>query len=53
MSADHQGLFGLGALNIPTFLLAKGDEVITDDMSRARHAVAQALLGAFEHPMFR
>ena len=27
-----KGLFGLGALNIPTFLLAKGDDVITDDM---------------------
>jgi predicted secreted hydrolase len=27
-----KGLFGLGALNIPTFMLAKGDKVITDDM---------------------
>ena len=27
-----KGLFGLGAINIPTFLLARGDEVITDDM---------------------
>lgn len=27
-----KGLLGLGSLNIPTFLLAKGDEVITDDM---------------------
>ncbi len=27
-----KGLFGLGAINIPTFLLAKGDEVVTDDM---------------------
>lgn len=27
-----KGLFGLGALNIPTFMLAKGDELITDDM---------------------
>ncbi|MFV0318702.1 MAG: lipocalin-like domain-containing protein [Microthrixaceae bacterium] len=27
-----KGLFGLGSINIPTFLLAKGDEVITDDM---------------------
>lgn len=27
-----KGLFGLGAINIPTFLLAKGDEVITDDL---------------------
>ncbi len=96
-----KGLFGLGALNIPTFLLAKGDEVITDDllplrletsgdvpgpghqhypteltwswrsdggsvtmhvtnvemiealeMSKAHHGIAQALLGAFEHPMY-
>jgi len=27
-----KGLFGLGSINIPTFLLAKGDTVITDDM---------------------
>lgn len=27
-----KGLFGIGSLNIPTFLLAKGDKVITDDM---------------------
>lgn len=27
-----KGLFGLGSINIPTFLLAKGDQVITDDM---------------------
>ncbi len=27
-----KGLFGLGAINIPTFLLAKGDQVLTDDM---------------------
>ncbi len=27
-----KGLFGLGAINLPTFLLAKGDEVITDDL---------------------
>lgn len=27
-----KSLFGLGAMNIPTFLLAKGDRVITDDM---------------------
>ncbi len=27
-----KGLFGFGSINIPTFLLSKGDEVITDDM---------------------
>jgi hypothetical protein len=27
-----KGLFGIGSINIPTLLLAKGDEVITDDM---------------------
>jgi len=27
-----KGLFGLGALNLPTFMLAKGDDVLADDM---------------------
>lgn len=27
-----KGLFGLGALHLPTFLLAKGDTVLTDDL---------------------
>lgn len=27
-----KGLFGFGALNLPTFFLARGDEVLTDDL---------------------
>jgi hypothetical protein len=27
-----RGLFGMGQINIPTFYLAKGDQIITDDM---------------------
>lgn len=27
-----KGLFGLGSINLPTFYLAKGDEIITDDL---------------------
>lgn len=27
-----KGMFGFGALHIPTFFLAKGDEILTDDM---------------------
>ena len=27
-----KGLFGLGAMNLPTFLLTKGDRILTDDM---------------------
>jgi predicted secreted hydrolase len=96
-----KGLFGVGALNLPTFMLAKGDELLTDDMlplrlethdevagpghqsyptelewswhadgssvtmtvtnvemiealdmSGAHHGLGQALLHAFDHPMY-
>lgn len=40
-----KGIFGLGQINIPTFYLAKGDELITDDMLPLRLATGEEVDG--------
>lgn len=40
-----KGLFGLGAMNIPTFFLAKGEQIITDDLLPLRLATSDEIDG--------
>ena len=40
-----KGVFGFGSINIPTFFLAKGDEIITDDLLPLRLAISDEVAG--------
>lgn len=43
-----KGLFGLGQINIPTFFLAKGDKLITDDLIPLRLTTSDPVPGPGE-----